>query len=253
VPTLDRDGTTIHYEVHGEGRPVVLVHGLCVTFRGNFGAYGWVPTLVEAGFQVVGMDCRGHGKSGKHYDPSAYGVGPSTADILAVVEHLRLDRPALVGYSLGSLYALHLAHAHPDAWSAIALCATGDGLVGGEPSVDTVRRDLVDALDRDEEPSDLPPHIAIYWTFATKVSGDIRALRALARGSYPTVTREEAARVKAPTLVVGGEKDLVLGAGHELAASVPGARHLVVPGMDHFSLAIDPTAQRAIADFLRSA
>ena len=52
MPTLQRDDVTIHYEVHGAGRPVVLIHGFCVTFAANFTLAGWVERLND--FQIIG-------------------------------------------------------------------------------------------------------------------------------------------------------------------------------------------------------
>src|SRR4029453_7302309 len=58
-------GVNIHYEVVGEGSPIVLVHGFTLSFETNWRASGWVDFLVDARRQVVGVDCRGHGDSDK--------------------------------------------------------------------------------------------------------------------------------------------------------------------------------------------
>ena len=123
-----RDGFSIHYETHGSGLPVVLLHGICVSFAGNFGAYGWIERLRGQGLRVIGMDFRGHGQSDKPHDSSAYGTTHLADDVIALLDHLGLDRVSLMGYSLGSVVALHLLHTHPERFTRGVLIATGDGL-----------------------------------------------------------------------------------------------------------------------------
>ena len=64
MPTVDNHGIPIHYEVHGSGHPVVLVHGGTVSFKNNYADFGWIESLNDNGLQVIGLDLRGHGKSG---------------------------------------------------------------------------------------------------------------------------------------------------------------------------------------------
>ena len=62
--TFDSNGVRIRYQVYGEGEPIVLVHGFASSIQGNWASTGWIETLAPLR-QVVALDCRGHGKSGK--------------------------------------------------------------------------------------------------------------------------------------------------------------------------------------------
>ena len=73
MPSFDSAGVEIAYEDVGKGRPIVLVHGFAASFEMNWRAPGWVDALVSDGRRVVGLDCRGHGSSGKPHDEAAYG------------------------------------------------------------------------------------------------------------------------------------------------------------------------------------
>lgn len=248
---FSRDGFSIHYETHGSGPPVVLLHGICVSFAGNFGAYGWIERLCGQGLQVIGMDFRGHGQSDKPQDPSSYGSINLADDVIALLDHLGLDRVSLMGYSLGSVVALHLLHTHPERFTRGVLIATGDGLLGLSPySQAEVAPKLAHALDQPNYPSHLPKHVATYWNFATKVGGDRLAAAAAARASYPPCSPAQLNQVACPVLVVSGEQDPVLGTGPLLAQALPRGYYLEIPGADHFNLTLNEQAQKAVATFL---
>jgi len=110
---------------------------------------------------------------------------------------------------------------------------------------------LVPVLDRSEYPKDLPKHLAAYWNFINATGGDRAALRALSLGEYPALSAAAAAAILVPTLVISGEKDLVLGQGPQLAAALGKGQYLEIAGADHFSIATDPTVKAAVAEFLQ--
>jgi pimeloyl-ACP methyl ester carboxylesterase len=101
MPVVDSAGVPIHYETTGEGPPILLVHGYLSSFEGNWRQSGWIEFLVGQGRSVVGLDCRGHGRSGKPYDPDAYEDPRMPDDVLAVMDAVRLDRVDPMGYSMG--------------------------------------------------------------------------------------------------------------------------------------------------------
>ncbi|TRZ94847.1 MAG: alpha/beta fold hydrolase [Rhodocyclaceae bacterium] len=164
---------------------------------------------------------------------------------------MAIDRACLVGYSLGSMIALHLLHTEPQRFGPSVLIATGDGLIGVRPYTTTeVCTKLQGALARPDFPADLPSHVAAYWTFATKVGGDREAALAAASASYPSCSSEAAARIGASVMVVSGEVDPVLGRGPQLARAIPRGRYVEIAGADHFMLARDATVQATVAGFL---
>lgn len=251
MPHLIRDQYSIYYEIHGEGLPVLLLHGICVSFAGNYGGYGWIDSLCQSGMQVIGMDFRGHGRSDKPHDPASYGTRNLAGDVVALMDHLNLETASVVGYSLGSVIALHLLHTCPQRFGRSVLIATGDGLLGHPPhSLAELAAQLLQALDSPEYPAELPKHVAAYWNFATLVGGDRAASAAAARAAYPPCSSEDAGRISSEVLVVSGELDPVLGRGPLLARALPHGRYLEIPGADHFMLAVSEEAKNAVARFL---
>ncbi|GAA1360730.1 alpha/beta hydrolase [Arthrobacter rhombi] len=104
------DGTTISYDVTGEGPAVVLLHGSALS-RAIWRGLGYVKAL--EGFTVVRIDLRGHGRSGKPHDPHAYAMDLLVADVLAVLDAEKLASAAVVGYSFGSRVGFSLAARAP--------------------------------------------------------------------------------------------------------------------------------------------
>lgn len=254
MPQINRHGVDIHYEVHGTGKPVLLLHGATVNFQGNYAAFGWVKTLNDRGFQAIGMDFRGHGRSGKPHESAAYGTANLAADVLSVLDAEKIETTALVGYSIGTVIGLHLLKESPTRFSRAALVATGDGLLGiGPHTFDQLLPSMLTILDRTSYPKDLPKHIAAYWNFIEATQGDRVALRALATSPFPAMSEAAVAGIAAPTLVISGDHDAVLGQGPKLAGTLGRGEYREIKGADHFSLAVDPTVQAMVADFLGAA
>jgi pimeloyl-ACP methyl ester carboxylesterase len=254
MPTVENHSVRIHYEVHGSGHPVVLIHGGTVSFKHNYADFGWIESLNDSGLQVIGLDLRGHGKSGKPHDISSYGTSNLASDVIAVLDQLSLTRVSLIAYSIGTAVALHLLHSAPERFDRAALIATGDGLIGHLPhtfanSLPT----LLEVLNRTEYPKDLPKHLSTYWNFVAATNGDWQALRALAQASYAPLTATDASAIAIPTLVISGQDDLVLGQGSKLAQALGQGSYIEVPGADHFSLAAAPEVKTSVAHFMRSA
>src|SRR2546421_10923256 len=93
------DGTKLYYEEEGTGTPVVLLHGLSSSTKGNWQEPGIWAALVDVGKRVIGLDARGHGRSDKPHDPSAYRDHAMVRDVGALLDHLGLESTDLVGYS----------------------------------------------------------------------------------------------------------------------------------------------------------
>src|SRR6266566_4978502 len=98
---INSNGVSIQYEVHGEGHPIVLVHGFASSFERNWKNPGWVQFLTGHGYQIVGIDVRGHGGSEKLYTSEAYTTEQMSGDLLHLLDHLYIARADLMGYSMG--------------------------------------------------------------------------------------------------------------------------------------------------------
>ncbi|MDH3942770.1 MAG: alpha/beta hydrolase [Anaerolineae bacterium] len=111
MPYVINKGTHIHYEVAGEGEPLVMQHGFFSSVE-DWHAYGPVDVLREV-CQLVMIDGRGHGKSDKPYAPEAYGLDDRVGDITAVMDNLGLDKAHYMGYSMGGWIGFGMAKYAP--------------------------------------------------------------------------------------------------------------------------------------------
>jgi len=119
---VDVDGVGIEYEVTGQGRPVVLLHGFPDSGR------LWrhqVPALAGAGFRVIVPDLRGYGRSDKPQPIEAYSMVFLAADVLAVLAGLEIERAHVVGHDWGAALAWGLAALAPDRVDHLAVLSVG--------------------------------------------------------------------------------------------------------------------------------
>lgn len=127
MATLSLEDGRLWYESTGEGRPLVFVHG------GWLNGQTWEPQVERFAedYQVVTLDVRGHGQTGPT-DVDRYSISLFTDDLEALVDHLELDDPVLVGLSLGSMVVQEFLHRHPSRASAAVLA----GAMRSMPPVD---------------------------------------------------------------------------------------------------------------------
>src|SRR5689334_247596 len=102
------NGISLYHETHGSGRPMILLHG----GLGSGEMFGPILPALAAHHQVVAVDLQGHGRTADIDRP--LDVRLMADDIAALIDHLGLDRPDVVGYSLGGGVALQVAVRHPD-------------------------------------------------------------------------------------------------------------------------------------------
>ena len=110
--TFDSAGLPIAYLVAGKGEPVVLIHGLCSSADINWQLPGTVKLLAER-YRVIALDVRGHGRSGKPKEEDAYGA-KMAEDVLRLLDHLKIEKAHIVGYSMGGMIAMKLITEHPE-------------------------------------------------------------------------------------------------------------------------------------------
>ena len=102
-------GLSFHYrDWGGSGQPIVLLHGLASTSR----IWDMVAPILSADYAVVALDQRGHGESAK--PDGGYDFASVSADLHALILHLAIERPILIGHSWGGDVALEYAVEHPD-------------------------------------------------------------------------------------------------------------------------------------------
>ncbi len=236
----------IAYLDEGEGDPIVLVHGFASTKEVNWLHPGWVATLTRDGRRVIALDNRGHGASGKLYDPSAYHSATMADDVRALLDHLKIERADVMGYSMGARITAFLTVKHPGRVRSAILGGLGIRLVEGVGLPESI----ADALEAPSLDDVRDPTGRVFRIFADQTKSDLRALAACIRGSRQTLGRTEVAAIRVPVLVAVGTKDQVAGSAQELAALIPGARALDIPDRDHMLAVGDKVFKAGVIDFL---
>jgi pimeloyl-ACP methyl ester carboxylesterase len=240
------DGVELAFLDEGHGAPIVLVHGFASTAQVNWVYPGWIATLTRAGRRVIALDNRGHGASTKLYDPAAYDSALMAEDVRALLDHLGLGRADVMGYSMGARIAAFFALAHPERLGRGVLGGLGIRLVEGVG----LPTSIADALEAPALADVHDPTGRMFRAFAEQTKSDLKALAACIRGSRQTLTRAEAESINAPILVAVGSKDPVAGSAHELAALLPNARALDIPGRDHMLAVGDKVFKEGVVKFL---
>jgi pimeloyl-ACP methyl ester carboxylesterase len=229
MPYANRNSVRIHYEVEGAGPPLLLYHG----FSGSLDDWrdaGWVARLQQS-YRLILIDGRGHGASDKPRSQAAYSLAQRVSDVLAVLDHLGLQRAHYLGYSLGGWIGFGLARFAPHRLKSLAL-------LGAHPYAESM------AFYRDGIASGLAPWGAALDSLAGQLPPGMRQrilandLQALA----PSVAadRDDISDVLpttfVPSLLAVGTADPRL-PGVERAASVmPRARLVTLPDTNHLQL-----------------
>ena len=258
---FDSAGVTIDYIEEGEGPLVVLVHGFASNRVVNWVNTGWVKTLTDAGYRVVALDNRGHGRSQKLYDSAAYHTETMAADVVRLIDHLgaskseaskseasksEASKAVVMGYSMGARIAAFAARAAPERLRGVVLSGLASNLVDGIGGSEAIAA----ALEAPSVAAVSDPTGRTFRVFAEQPGSDLRALAACIRGARQTLTAQEVGEIAVPTLVVAGDKDDIAGSPDALAALIPGARAVTLPGRDHMTAVGDRGHKQAVAEFL---
>ena len=246
MPSFKNGDVEIAYLDEGEGEPIVLVHGFASTKEVNWVQPGWVSVLNRAGRRAVALDNRGHGASSKLHDPAAYHSAAMADDVRALLDHLKIERADIMGYSMGARITAFLAVKHTARVRSAILGGLGIRLVEGVGLPESI----ADALEAPSLGDVTDPTGHVFCAFAEQTKSDLRALAACIRGSRQTLTRAEVGAIRAPVLVAVGTKDVVAGSAHALAALIPGARALDIPNRDHMLAVGDKIYKAGAIDFL---
>ena len=244
--TFDSSGVPIHYELFGSGRPIILVHGFTASLLFNWVATGWVDELTPIR-QVVGLDARGHGLSGKPHEPEASAGDSMPNDVIGLMDHLGIERADLFGYSMGSAISLRLLASQPERFTSVILGGTGDFARSGTAGGSSV---LADALLAEDPDSISDPTAKGFRVLAEALGNDLEALAAYSLAARPGISDEALASVDLPVLIVNGADDTLVGSPDELAAAIPTAELVKVPGKDHLTVVADPLFKDTVVSFL---
>lgn len=246
MQSFDSDGIRIAYRDEGEGEPILLIHGFASNTATNWADTRWISFLVENGRRVIAFDNRGHGLSEKLYDPSVYGAPSMADDAIRLLNHLRIDRVDVLGYSMGARIAAFLVFHHPERVRSVIFGGLGinmvRGMVGSGPLAKALEEESIDDVTNDAARS--------FRVFAEQTGSDLKAMAACMRGPREKVLPEQLATIRVPVLVAVGSKDVIGGSGAELAKLIPGAQLLEIEGRDHMKAVGDASFKQGVLDFL---
>ncbi|WP_165674371.1 alpha/beta fold hydrolase [Metapseudomonas otitidis] len=239
MPWFDHHGCRLHYEIHGQGTPVLLVHGL------GSSALDWeyqLPAL-SARHQVVLMDVRGHGQSDKPRE--RYSIAGFAADTAALIEHLGLAPVHLVGISMGGMIGFQLGVDRPELLRSLTIVNSAPEVKPRSPrdyvevakrwtlsrllGLDTIAKALGRLLFPLPEQAELRAKVEERWP-----RNDKRAYLAALDAIIGWGVRERLARITCPTLVVTADRDYTPVAQKEAyVRELPDARLVVIEQSRH--------------------
>lgn len=245
------DGIGIAYDVLGDGPPVLLHHGFASESQTNWVRPGVAAAVVESGRSVVLIDARGHGQSDKPHDPAAYAGGAMVRDVRALLDELGIESIDVVGYSMGAFVSMALATLDPPEGRLRSLALGGAGRGRGPNRSPEAMSAIADALEAPDKSTITDASALAFRNFAEATGADRVALAAIQRARSPQPELAVLARISVPTLVVNGERDTLVGPPESLAAAIPGASFLSVPG-DHISAVVKPEFRVALVGWLES-
>src|SRR6516165_3975412 len=233
-------------EAGDRNEPILLIHGFASTHAVNWVFPAWVKTLPAAGRRVIALDNRCHGRSEKFYDPADYAIPKMAEDARALLDQLGIERADVMGYSMGARITASLALAHPDRVRSAVLGGLGHHLVDGAG----LPVGIADAMEAPSLDDLTDPMQRMFRSFAEATKSDLKALAACMRGSRAPLTKEQVGKINVPVLVAIGTEDDVAGSAEGLAAMLPAARVLAIPGRDHNRAVGDKVYKQGVVEFL---
>lgn len=217
------NGLRMYYEEHGRGRPLVLLHGGGSTVRTSFGAV--LPRLART-HRVIAPEQQGHGHTADLDRPFSF--EQMADDTAALLEQLGVREADVLGFSNGGMVALQLALRHPGLVRRLVLCSSFYAHDGLDPAL---RQGFEHA-----SPADMPPPLREAY-LAAAPRPDLTAFVAKTVAmmtSFADVPEERLRTIRAPTLVMMGDRDVVsVEHAARLARLVPAGELAVFPGSGH--------------------
>lgn len=233
------NGIEMYYATFGAGDPVLLIHG------GLGHADIWASQVAELSktHKVIVADSRGHGRSTRDAQPFGYDLMAS--DYLALLDYLKVDKTALVGWSDGGIIGIDIALNHPERLTKLYAQAANVTTDGVDPGVETnktfgayIERSGKDYARMSKTPGE-------YDAFLEQISH--------MWASQPNWTKEQLATITTPIAIVAGDHDEAIKREHTeyMASAIPGAKLIILPNASHFAMLQAPDEYtKSVTDFI---
>ncbi len=266
---FDSNGVKIRYVTEGTGEAVVLIHG----WMADSSMWGRDPsgntrlnTKNTEGFRLIALDCRGHGQSDKPHDPAAYGP-EMAADVVRLLDHLKIEKAHLVGYSSGAFIAGKVAATHPKRVLSVVYAGQAPLVAGTKAPSSSEVEVFAKAVDEGQDlgsyiiavtppgrpkPTEAQAKAMAKFMFGGK---DVKAFAAAGRSfGNLEVTRRQLRKCKAPVLFIhgGNESDYVKDRVAAVRKLLGRGELKIVEGANHMTTLIDPAFGATVIEFLRT-
>ncbi len=254
---FDSNGVKIHYTVEGQGEPVVLIHGFAVNDQLQWALPGITKALAKD-YRVIMYDNRGHGRSGKPHEAKQYGQ-EMVEDVVRLLDHLKIQRAHVVGYSMGGFITLKLLTLHPER----LLTATLGGAGQPQPQDQRFLVELADALEQGKgfrllldrlTPKGQPKPTEDQMKAINQIIGSINDLKALAatlRGFKDFAVAEDKLKTNpVPALALIGGMDPLKDGVDVLKDRMANLKIVVIDGADHMNAFARAEFVKSLREFL---
>jgi pimeloyl-ACP methyl ester carboxylesterase len=239
MPYADVNGLHVYFEQHGEGPPLVLLHGGLLTVELSFGTA--IPILAQH-HQLIAMELQGHGRTADTDRPMTF--EQLASDVVGLLDHLNIKRTDVLGLSLGGLATYQLLIDHPGRIRrAVVASADFRNDRGGEIHPERLPTDADFAAMRDAYAA-LAPDPAHFDAFAAKTV-------ALVHG-FGGWSDDQIRNIEVPVLVLIGDTDFILVPNAvEAAELLPNGQLAVLPGTTHIDMTTSELVPAVVETFLR--
>lgn len=255
---FDSNGVKLFYQEQGAGEPVVLIHGFTLNGRLNWVLPG-ITSALSRDHRVITIDTRGHGRSDKPHDPAKYGL-EMVEDIARLLDHLKIEKAHIVGYSMGAFITNKFVTTHPERVLSATLGGAGWGRAEDRP---VFLDDLAKSLEEGKgitpllvalTPADREPPTEEDLALTNRLlalSNDQKALAAIIRGTPGlSIPKEKLEQNRVPVLAIIGERDPLKNGVDAMDGVMANLKIVIVPGGDHMNTFSNPLFVKSLRAFL---
>ncbi|SFJ15549.1 Pimeloyl-ACP methyl ester carboxylesterase [Phyllobacterium sp. CL33Tsu] len=233
------NGIEMYYAVYGKGPPVLLIHG----GLGYADIWGAQVADLSKDHMVIVAESRGHGRSTRTADPYSYDLMAS--DYVALLDYLKVDKAAIVGWSDGGIIGIDIAMKHPEKLTKVFAQAANTKVDGVKPDV-MQNKTFAGYIDHAGQVyKKISPTPDQYDAFVEQISG--------MWASQPNWTDDDLKKIKTPIAIVLGDHDEAITREHTdyMAKTIPGAKLIILDNASHFAMVQDPEGyNKAARDFI---
>jgi pimeloyl-ACP methyl ester carboxylesterase len=229
----------MYYAVYGAGESLILLHG----GLGHSDVWGsQIPALAER-FRVIAADSRGHGRSTRSAQPYSYALMAS--DVVALMDHLKIDKASILGWSDGGIIGIDIAINHPERLNKLFAFGANVNVAGLRSDIadSVVFNKYIEVAGQDYARLSRTPKE--YDAFVAQI-GEMWA-------TQPDYKPEQLGKIAGPVAIADGEHDEGIRQEHnvEMANAIPGSKLVILKGVSHFAFVQKPDEfNRAVLDFL---